>query len=82
MYKAIMTRKVDHLGRIVLPAEIRATLNWVEKTPLLIMYNDEKREVTLKQRQPCCTYCAKESELLQFHEGYICKACREEIAQL
>ncbi|PEO00493.1 AbrB family transcriptional regulator [Bacillus cereus] len=37
-----MTRKVDELGRVVLPIELRRTLGIVEKDPLEIFVEDEK----------------------------------------
>ncbi|MEH7051626.1 AbrB/MazE/SpoVT family DNA-binding domain-containing protein [Bacillus pseudomycoides] len=45
-----ITRKVDELGRIVIPMEIRRTLGIVEKDPMEIFVEDDK--VILKKYQP------------------------------
>ncbi|PGZ47619.1 AbrB family transcriptional regulator [Bacillus anthracis] len=37
-----VTRKVDELGRIVLPKELRTTLGIAEKEPIEIFVEDEK----------------------------------------
>ncbi|MFE9080807.1 AbrB/MazE/SpoVT family DNA-binding domain-containing protein [Bacillus mobilis] len=37
-----VTRKVDELGRIVLPKELRTTLGIAEKDPIEIFVEDEK----------------------------------------
>lgn len=37
-----VTRRVDELGRIVLPKELRRTLGIVEKDPIEIFVEDEK----------------------------------------
>ncbi|MDZ5610719.1 AbrB/MazE/SpoVT family DNA-binding domain-containing protein [Bacillus pseudomycoides] len=57
-----MIRKVDELGRIVLPIELRRTLGIVEKDPIEIFVEDEK--IILQKYQPygACLVTGKVSE--------------------
>ena len=50
-----IVRKVDELGRIVLPIELRRTLNIEIKDPLEIYVDGES--IMLKKYQPACVFC-------------------------
>ena len=50
-----IVRKVDELGRIVLPIELRRTLNINIKDPLEIYVDGES--IMLKKYQPACVFC-------------------------
>lgn len=65
-----IVRKVDELGRIVLPIEMRRTLNIAEKEPLEIFIEDSK--IILKKYIP-------EGEESAEEKKYICSVCRNEI---
>lgn len=72
-------RKVDHLGRIVLPKELRNTLEWPEGTPLEI-YVDGQRVVIAKY-EPGCTLCGTVSDIPVYVKGkQFCPSCASEIA--
>ncbi|EEM93141.1 AbrB/MazE/SpoVT family DNA-binding domain-containing protein [Bacillus thuringiensis] len=49
-----MTRKVDELGRVVLPIELRRTLGIVEKDPIEIFVEDDKIILQKYQPQQAC----------------------------
>ncbi|HDR7761553.1 AbrB family transcriptional regulator [Bacillus cereus] len=49
-----MTRKVDELGRVVLPIELRRTLGLVEKDPIEIFVEDDKIILQKYQPQQAC----------------------------
>ena len=53
--KLIAERKIDELGRIVLPAEIRNRLHITEKSSIGI-YVDEDN-IVLRKAEPCCRMC-------------------------
>ena len=50
-----IVRKVDELGRIVLPIELRRTLDIAEKDALEIYVDGNS--VVLKKYQPACVFC-------------------------
>lgn len=50
-----IVRKIDELGRIVLPIEIRNTLDIKPKDSIEIFVDDDK--IVLKKYQPSCIFC-------------------------
>ena len=68
-----IVRKVDELGRIVLPIELRRTLGIDEKDPLEI-YVDQER-IILKKYEPACIFCGNASDNRLFHGKNVCREC-------
>ena len=78
MKKNIETiRKIDEIGRIVIPNEIRNKLGIREKDPLEIYV--EKDSIILKKYQDKCMLCGKKEDLIEFKNKIICKSCINEI---
>ncbi len=72
-----VVRKVDELGRIVLPISIRQTMDIKEKDPLEI-FTDENR-IILQKYQPCCVFCSNADRVVYFNNKRICQDCLEKI---
>ena len=68
-----IVRKVDELGRIVLPMELRKCLDINIKDPLEIFTEGEY--VLLKKYQPACLFCNEASEVINYNGKNICKDC-------
>ena len=68
-----MTRKVDELGRIVIPIELRRMLQIEEKDPLEIYIDGEK--IILKKYEPGCIFCGNANNVTLFKSKNICKEC-------
>lgn len=68
-----IVRKVDELGRIVLPIELRRTLGIDEKDALEIYVDQEK--IILKKYEPACVFCGNASENQIFHGKNVCREC-------
>ena len=68
-----IVRKVDELGRIVLPIELRRTLGIDEKDALEIYVDQEK--IILKKYEPACVFCGNVSENQVFHGKNVCREC-------
>lgn len=66
-------RKVDSLGRITLPMELRRTLDISEHDRLEI-YLDEDR-VILRKNEESCIFCGSNVQLLEYQDKYICREC-------
>jgi len=76
-----IVRKVDELGRIVLPKELRMTLNINEKDPLEIFVDDNGR-IILNKYEPACVFCNSMNEVTNFKGHNVCKECMKKIAGL
>jgi len=75
-----IVRKVDELGRIVLPIELRRTLNIEIKDPLEIYVDGDS--VMLKKYQPACVFCGSSDEVVQVKGKNICAKCIKELQEL
>jgi len=72
-----IVRKVDELGRIVLPIELRRTLDIAEKDTLEIYVDGTS--IILKKYQPACVFCDSAKNVISFREKNICAACIQEL---
>lgn len=72
-----IVRKVDELGRVVIPVELRRTLRIAEKDALEIYVDDEK--IILKKYEPACVFCGNAGETVTFKNKIICKDCITEM---
>ena len=68
-----IVRKVDELGRIVLPIELRRTLDIAVKDELEIYLDDDK--VILRKYEPSCIFCSSSRNLVSFHGRNVCSEC-------
>ena len=75
-----IVRKVDELGRIVLPIELRRTLNIEIKDPLEIYVDGES--IMLKKYQPACVFCGSSDDVKQIKGKNVCAACIKELQEL
>ena len=75
-----MTRRVDELGRIVLPAEIRQTLNINTKDALEIFTEEDR--IVLKKYNPGCCFCMGMDGTVSFEGKRICSECLEKLREL
>ena len=73
-------RKVDDLGRIVLPIELRRTLDIAERDELEIYLDDDK--VVLKKYEPSCIFCGSSCGLVTYHGRNICMECIENMSNI
>lgn len=75
-----IVRKVDELGRIVLPSELRNSLGIEKKNPLEIYVESEY--IILKKYQPDCIFCGDVRDVILYKGRNICPACFEEMKSL
>ena len=74
-----IVRKVDELGRIVLPIELRRTLDIAEKDSLEIYV--EGSSIILRKYQPSCIFCDNADDIVVFKGKNICTECLKEIME-
>ncbi len=72
-----IVRKVDELGRVVLPIELRRTLDIAEKDALEIYVDEES--IILKKYEPACIFCDNAKGITQFKGKNICPTCFEDL---
>lgn len=72
-----IVRKIDQLGRIVLPMELRKTLDISEKDPLEIYVDGE--DIVLKKYQPVCIFCGEAGNVSEFKGKKICNNCKKDL---
>ena len=72
-----IVRKIDELGRIVLPIETRRQLELEPKDGVEIFVDEDR--IILKKYQPCCMFCNDGDDVLLFKEKKICRKCLMEL---
>ena len=75
-----IVRKVDELGRIVLPIEMRRTLDIGERDALEIYV--EGSSVILKKYKPSCIFCDATKDITVFKGKNVCPKCPKELKEL
>lgn len=73
-------RKIDGLGRIVIPMEIRNKLNIAENDPLEI--HVEGSSIVLKKYEPDCTFCGSSKNVVEYKGKNVCEKCINELKKM
>ena len=68
-----IVRRVDELGRIVIPIELRNKLDIAIKDPIEIFV--EGSSIILKKYEPNCIFCGNSKELSSYRDKLICSKC-------
>ncbi len=68
-----ITRRVDELGRVVIPIELRRTMGIDQKDPLEIYV--EGPMIILKKYAPACIFCDNAEDIVQFKGKNVCRKC-------
>ena len=68
-----IVRKVDELGRIVLPIEMRRTLGVDSHDPIEMSVDGES--IILRKYAPGCIFCGNPKEIIDYHGKSICRDC-------
>lgn len=74
----VMVRKIDDLGRIVIPAETRRLFNIHEGDELEITV--ENGAIQLRKLQAICVFCGSTEDVAEFLGRGICGVCRGKVA--
>ncbi len=72
-------RKVDDLGRIVLPKEVRHKLSIHEKDTLEIFIKGNF--ILMQKSEPSCIFCGNATEIQQFMGRNLCSSCVAQISE-
>ena len=74
-----IVRLVDELGRIVLPIELRRTLDIEIKDPLEIYVDGNT--IILKKYEPACVFCGNAKDIVTFNGKNLCPNCINKIKE-
>ncbi|GFZ81802.1 SpoVT/AbrB family regulatory protein [Paenibacillus marchantiophytorum] len=77
MKPAGVVRKVDQLGRIVLPKSLRKRYQMNEGDPVEILVQGD--HIILERYRPKCVFCGSMESVSEFKERYICGVCVAEM---
>ena len=72
-----IVRKVDELGRVVIPIELRRNLDIDVKDALEIFVDGE--HIILKKYAPACIFCGQAKDVISYKGKNICPTCREDL---
>lgn len=74
-----VVRKVDQLGRIVLPKSLRKKFSMNEGDPIEIIVTGE--QIILEKYKPRCSFCSSQQHVQIFRDKHICLNCLVELQQ-
>ena len=72
-----IVRKLDSLGRIVIPKEVRKVMSINEGDPLEIF--KENNEILLRKYRRGCIFCGSDKSVIEFKEMLICSECKKDL---
>ena len=75
-----VVRKLDELGRITLPIELRRTLGVAERDTLEVFVEEDK--IILKKYAPCDIFTGSMEDLVDYHDKKVSKQSIIELAEL
>lgn len=75
-----IVRRVDELGRVVIPIELRNKFGIVEKDPIEIFVDGTS--IILKKYEPNCIFCGSSKKLVSYNEKLVCSKCAEKLNKM
>lgn len=73
-------RRVDELGRVVLPIELRRVLDIAERDEMEIYMDGD--HIILQKYEPTCVFCSSSEELVDYRGKRVCQACIDKLNDL
>lgn len=69
--------KIDKLGRVLIPKNLRKNLDLQVDDALEVFTDDDA--IILKKYRKRCIFCGSQEDIEVFKDKYICRACKEEL---
>ncbi|MCI9246211.1 MAG: AbrB/MazE/SpoVT family DNA-binding domain-containing protein [Clostridia bacterium] len=73
-------RRVDELGRVVIPIELRNKFGIAEKDPIEIFVDGSN--IVLKKFEPNCIFCGSSKKLSEYKDKLVCDKCLEKLSEI
>lgn len=74
-----VSRRLDQLGRVVLPMELRRTLGIAPGDGMEIFVDDDT--ILFRKYEPGCVFCGRVDDLVHFRGRMVCGECRDELSE-
>lgn len=75
-----IVRRVDELGRVVIPIELRNKFGIAEKDPIEIYVDGSS--IVLKKYEPNCIFCGNSKKLSEYKGKLVCDKCLEKLSDI
>lgn len=75
-----IVRRMDELGRVVIPIEIRNKFDIKVKDPVEIFVDGST--IVLKKYEPNCVFCGSTKNLVEYNNKLVCSKCSKKLADL
>lgn len=75
-----IVRRVDELGRIVIPIELRNKLKIAVKDPIEIYVDGSS--IILKKYEETCVFCGSTKNVVEYKDKLICAKCAHNLSTL
>ena len=74
-----IVRKIDELGRVVLPIELRRTMNLEVRDPVEIFMDGDT--IVLRKYEASCVFCGGSHQLTLFRGKQVCSDCLRQLRE-
>ena len=68
-----IVRKVDELGRIVVPIELRRSLGIGDRDAVEMFM--EENSIIIRKHRPACVFCGSADDTVEYKQKIVCKEC-------
>ena len=75
-----IVREIDKVGRVVIPKEIRNTLQISDNDPMEIFIDNDC--IIIRKYEPSCIFCKTVKDVVLHHDRRICRNCLNELKKL
>lgn len=75
-----IVRRMDELGRVVIPIEIRNKFDIKVKDPVEIFVDGSN--IVLRKYEPNCVFCGSTKNLVEYNDKLVCNKCAKKLANL
>ncbi|MCI8590143.1 MAG: AbrB/MazE/SpoVT family DNA-binding domain-containing protein [Clostridiales bacterium] len=73
-------KRLDDVGRLVLPKELRKALELTPKDWITIKLSGE--EMVIKKLVDSCAFCESKQKLIKIKEKFVCEHCRKDLCRI
>ena len=71
-------RRLDELGRVVIPVEMRRMLDLADRDMVEIAVDGDR--IVLQKHTPRCVFCSRGDALVEYHNRRVCASCMRELS--
>ncbi len=72
--------RIDKLGRVVIPKQLRDSFD-IDADDVIEIFTDDNA-IILKKYTPTCAFCGEDEDVIEYKGKAICKNCMNELLLL